>query len=69
MAIKIPISSIARPSKIYPNWSEKIPSDNTVIECLLPAAAGRLVRFTKVQKYFWFECAQTVFQDRKIAYT
>jgi hypothetical protein len=32
MAIKIPTSSIARPSKIYPNldfWFENIPSGNT----------------------------------------
>jgi hypothetical protein len=33
MALKIPTSSIARPSKIYPNfdfWFENIPSGSTV---------------------------------------
>jgi hypothetical protein len=34
MAIKIPTSSVAKPSKIYQNldfWFEKIPSDNTAL--------------------------------------
>jgi hypothetical protein len=50
MALKIPTSSIARPSKIYPNWDfwfENIPSGNTGLRAFLsvnPLALFSLAR-------------------------
>jgi hypothetical protein len=40
MAIEIPTSSVARPSKIYPNWDfwfENMPSGNPALGSYLPA--------------------------------